>query len=129
MPSLNPKRGGKRRLTRRNIKKAYPANRKERGEWVELLFMAEAARLGLKVLRPHGESARFDVVVEDGGGKLHRVQVKSTTAARKGAYECHCSWKSTTPVLPAACDNNTAGLDRRLRARQYSKQHIDFVAA
>ena len=39
-------------------------NCKERGEWAELCFMARAAELGLKVSKPYGDSASYDVGVE-----------------------------------------------------------------
>jgi len=55
---------------------------KERGEWVELCFMAKAAGLGMGVSKPLGESRRYDVLVE-AGGKIHRVQVKSTMYCRR----------------------------------------------
>ena len=59
---------------------------KERGEWAELVFMARAAGEGLKVLKPQGDSLRYDVAVE-GGGKILRVQVKSTIYRRRnGEY-------------------------------------------
>ena len=51
---------------------------KQRGEWVELQFMAEAALHGYHVLKPWGDSLAYDVAVEH-GGNLIRVQVKSTT--------------------------------------------------
>ena len=56
---------------------------KERGEWAELCFMARAAGLGMGVLKPFGESLRFDVGVLS-GGKVWRVQVKSTIYCRRG---------------------------------------------
>lgn len=96
-----------------NLKNAYPADQKERGEWVELLFMATLARLGSKVARPHGDSARYDVIVE-GGGKLYRVQVKSTTFKRKECWECLCFWSRVS---------------ERREAKQYSTEQIDFIAA
>jgi PD-(D/E)XK endonuclease len=40
---------------------------KERGEWAELCFMARAADRGLNVSRPHGDSASYDVGVEQNG--------------------------------------------------------------
>ena len=52
---------------------------KERGEWVELLFMAAAASHGYHVLKPWGDSLEYDVAVEHAGGML-RVQVKSSSA-------------------------------------------------
>lgn len=98
--------------TKRSLKKAYPRDQKERGEWVELLFMAEAARLGCKVARPLGE-ARYDVLVE-GGGRIHRVQVKSTTFNRKGCYECLCFWSRVS---------------EKRESKQYTDEQIDLVAA
>jgi hypothetical protein len=56
---------------------------KERGEWAELYFMMLAAGLGLKVLRLFGQTGRYDVGVEN-GGRLLRVQVKSTMYRRRG---------------------------------------------
>jgi len=56
---------------------------KERGEWAELCFMERAARHGLRVSKPHGDSAPYDVVVE-WGGRFRRVQVKSTIYRRRG---------------------------------------------
>jgi hypothetical protein len=52
-------------------------NFKERGEWVELLFMAAALRHGFKILRPWGDSSPFDVAIHFGNrivrgpGKVH----------------------------------------------------------
>ena len=56
---------------------------KERGEWAELCFMALAKGMGLGVLKPFGESGRYDVAVEN-GGPIWRVQVKSTIYCRRG---------------------------------------------
>jgi PD-(D/E)XK endonuclease len=61
---------------------------KERGEWAELVFMARAVERGFAVSRPHGDSAAYDVGVEH-AGRFSRVQVKSTTFCRKGAYACN----------------------------------------
>jgi len=58
---------------------------KRRGEVVEAEFLAKAARLGFKVLKPWGDSERYDFVVEGGKG-FWRVQVKFTTCERDGAY-------------------------------------------
>ena len=95
-----------------NLRKIYPSDPKERGEWVELLFMATAARYGLKVSKPHGD-ARYDVIIE-GGEKLYRVQVKSTTFNRRGCYECLCFWSRVS----------AKGTPKR-----YSRRQIDLVAA
>jgi hypothetical protein len=56
---------------------------KERGEWAELCFMALVAGMGMGVLRPFGDSRRYDVCVE-AGGRIWRVQVKSTIYCRRG---------------------------------------------
>ena len=58
-------------------------NCKERGEWAELCFMAKAAGHGLRVSKPYGDSASYDVGVER-EGRILRVQVKSTLYRRRG---------------------------------------------
>jgi hypothetical protein len=58
---------------------------KERGEWVELVFMAAAASHGYHVLKPSGDSRAYDVAIEH-GGDLIRVQVKSTTKRANTGY-------------------------------------------
>jgi hypothetical protein len=60
---------------------------KERGEWVELRFMAEAMRRGYKVLKPWGDSQPFDVAINF-GSRIVRVQVKSTTLRVGTGYRC-----------------------------------------
>jgi hypothetical protein len=61
---------------------------KERGEWVELHFMAAAALHGYHVLKPSGDCLPYDVGIEQRGGLL-RVQVKSTSARKgRGGYLC-----------------------------------------
>jgi len=89
-----------------------PAEQKARGQWVELLFMARAAREGLKVAKPHGD-ARYDVIVESRTG-LHRVQVKSTLFKRRECYECLCFWSRVSLTG---------------EAKRYRPAQVDFVAA
>jgi hypothetical protein len=60
---------------------------KERGEWVELRFMAEALRHGFRVSKPWGDSSAYDVGVEGEAGVL-RVQVKSTDCRTQYGYLC-----------------------------------------
>ncbi len=79
---------------------------KRRGEWVELKFMAEAAGRGLTVLKPYGDSSRFDCVVKSGSSLL-KVQVKSVSTLRNYSYRC--TLKSGRRYVP------------------YSSHEIDFV--
>jgi hypothetical protein len=64
-------------------KSKWVAGCKERGEWAELCFMALVRGMGFGVLKPYGESGRYDVAVE-WGGRILRVQVKSTIYCRRG---------------------------------------------
>src|SRR5579863_8175970 len=64
-------------------------NGKRRGEWAELQFVAAAAKHGLQVFRPFGDSASYDAVIET-HGHFVRVQVKSTRSRRpEGCYRCN----------------------------------------
>ena len=60
---------------------------KERGEWVELQFMAAAALHGYRVLKPWGDSFEYDIAIEH-GGDIVRVQVKGSSARKGGGYLC-----------------------------------------
>lgn len=60
---------------------------KERGEWVEAKFIAEALRRGYRVLKPWGDSQAFDVAVNF-GNRIVRVQVKSTAYRVGTGYRC-----------------------------------------
>jgi hypothetical protein len=62
-------------------------NRKRRGEWAELRFMADAAQHGLVVSKPWGDSERYDVGVEH-NGQYRRVQVKSVSYHKGLSYRC-----------------------------------------
>jgi hypothetical protein len=62
------------------------SNFKQRGEWVELQFMAVAAKHRFAVSKPWGTQA-YDVGIEHGANFL-RVQVKSTTHRAGGGYRC-----------------------------------------
>jgi hypothetical protein len=62
-------------------------NFKKRGEWVELIFMAQAMRKGFNVSRPWGDSSPHDVGIEH-GRCLTRVQVKSTSFRIGNGYLC-----------------------------------------
>lgn len=60
---------------------------KERGEWVELQFMAAAAQRRFAVSKPWGDMQAYDVGVEQEENYL-RVQVKSTTMRSGAGYLC-----------------------------------------
>ena len=81
---------------------------KDQGEWAELCFMTKAAGMGLKVVRPFGDSSSYDVGVECAGGIL-RVQVKSSIYQRRGmrSYAVHLHTHN---------------------AQQYAKGTVDFFA-
>jgi hypothetical protein len=81
---------------------------KERGEWVELLFMAWAVSKGLKVSKPWGDSAPYDVGIEH-LGRLIRVQVKSTSYRLGTGYLC--------------------GFRPNQRRKRYARRKVDFFAA
>ncbi len=69
--------------------------------------MVEAAARGLHLLRPYGDSARFDFVVTR-GARFRRVQVRATSVLSNGSYQCNCA----------------SGKARR----PYSSRQIDFLA-
>jgi len=85
---------------------------KQRGEWVELKFMMEAAARGFNVAKPHGESARYDASVEK-RGNFRRVQIKSTstrwTDNYANAYRCYT-------------------ISNQRTRKRYSPKQIDFLA-
>jgi len=47
------------------------------------VFYGAGGGVGMGVLKPYGESGRYDVAVEN-GGRILRVQVKSTIYCRRG---------------------------------------------
>jgi hypothetical protein len=82
---------------------------KQRGEWVELKFMTEAAQRRFAVSKPWGDTRAYDVGIEHGENFL-RVQVKSTTYRVAAGYLCKFK------------PNHMKKLD-------YSLQQIDLFAA
>jgi hypothetical protein len=79
---------------------------KARGEWAELRFMIRATELGLRVTKPWGDNAPYDLAIET-NGRFLRVQVKCTRFRRGRSYKCHL-------------DSN---------GRAYTPDQIDFIAA
>ena len=82
---------------------------KQRGEWVELLFMTESARRLFTVSKPWGDTLSYDVGIEYEGSFL-RVQVKSTTMRAGAGYLCQ--------FMP-----------NHLKKHDYSLKQIDLFAA
>jgi len=82
---------------------------KERGEWVELKFMAEAAQRRFAVSKPWGDIRAYDVGIEHEQNFL-RVQVKSTVVRSGAGYRCQF-----TPNFQ--------------KKRDYSLDQIDLFAA
>ena len=81
---------------------------KERGEWVEAQFIAEALRRGYTVLKPWGDSRQFDVAINF-GSRIVRVQVKSTSYRVGTGYRCE--------------------FERNRRSSPYTLKEVDFFAA
>lgn len=62
-----------------------------RGDLAELEVAASLLRLGRHVLRPISSASRYDIVVDEGGGRFVRIQCK-TAVVRHGAVVFHaCS--------------------------------------
>ena len=63
------------------------ADKKERGEWAEMIFMLRATEHGFPVSKPWGESRSYDFVVGR-PGHFVAVQVKSTTFELEEGWLC-----------------------------------------
>jgi len=61
-------------------------NPKRSGEMSEAAFLLKASSMGFRVSKPWGDSERYDFVV-DSGGRLWRVQLKSTGVVHARGYE------------------------------------------
>jgi len=75
---------------------------KARGEWAELRFMARAAELGLRVTKPWGDNAPYDLAV-DCAGHFLRIQIKCTQQKRWNSYRC-CIAANHAPYTPDQID-------------------------
>jgi hypothetical protein len=77
---------------------------KERGEWAELYFMMMAAGQGMKVSKPFGDLASYDVGAENRRQVL-RVQVKSTIYKRRnGEYSLNVMGAQRKKYEPGTVD-------------------------
>jgi PD-(D/E)XK nuclease superfamily protein len=75
---------------------------KARGEWAELRFMTRATELGLRVTKPWGDNAPYDLVI-DCAGHFLRIQVKCTRYRRGQSYKCHLD-SNGHPYRPGQLD-------------------------
>src|SRR5277367_6094733 len=80
------------------------------GDLGEVAFVHKAMSLGYVVGKPYGQMHRYDFMVE-GGNKLWRVQVKTSTCMRDGCYQL-CVQRIT-----------------HRRTVAYKKSELDFVVA
>ena len=71
----------------KNQKPKIIEDKKQRGEWVESVFMAKANEHGLPVSKPWGELSSYDFVIGK-TGRFVSVQVKSTLSKLKTGYVC-----------------------------------------
>ena len=78
-------------------------NFKQRGEWVEMLFMARASREGLQVSKPYGDSAAYDFIVES-GSRCSRIQVKSTRSPYQNGFRCNLRASMSRRYKPDSFD-------------------------
>ncbi len=62
-------------------------DKKRRGEWAEMIFMARSAERGIAISKPWGESRSYDFVVGC-PGRFVAVQVKSTIFALEQGWIC-----------------------------------------
>src|SRR5579863_6471726 len=68
------------------VRKPRRPNPKRRGELAEAAFLLKAQSMGFRVARPWGDSDRYDFIL-DSGGRLWRVQLKSTEVLHSRGYE------------------------------------------
>ena len=59
-------------------------NLKRRGSQYEAAFATQALKRGLDILEPYGDYMPYDVMVQNGDGRIQRVQVKGTSSRIKG---------------------------------------------
>jgi hypothetical protein len=83
-------------------KRKIIVDKKHRGEWAEMIFMARATELGIAVSKPWGESRSYDFVVGC-PGHFVAVQVKSTTFALEPGWKCKLG-SGNKPYPPGAFD-------------------------
>lgn len=88
-------------------------NSKQIGISTELQCLAACGKLGIQVLIPYGDYARYDFVI-DVNNKFYRVQCKTSSKRDEGVYEFSC--------------RSTAANYSRAATRSYTEEEIDFYA-
>jgi|SRR5579863_1282963 len=83
-------------------------NFKQRGEWVEVQFIAQALRQNFRVLKPWGDSSSYDIAVES-SRRFFKIQVKSTSFRIGNGYLC--------------------AFKPNRRGQRYTTKTVDFFAA
>jgi len=105
------KQGDRRRITKKDIvfDGKVIEDKKERGEWVEAIFLVRAGEHGIPVSKPCGDSRSYDFVA---GRPRHfkAVQVKCTTCVSRTGYGYNCCVTSTG-------------------RKRYKPESFDFLAA
>jgi len=89
-------------------------NPKRTGELSEAAFLLKATSMGFRVAKPWGDSERYDFIV-DSGGRLWRVQLKSTAVVHARGYEVQPLYS----VYRRACGRGKA---------EYTADEIDVLA-
>ena len=62
----------------------FEPTKKQLGERAQAHVIAKFLEIGYTVLRPYGDSSRYDLVIEDAEGQFWRVQVKSAWVEKEG---------------------------------------------
>jgi hypothetical protein len=84
---------------------------KHRGDIYEMQFMIEASKRGFGVAKPIGENERYDVILDRGGRRMWRVQVKGSGYVRRNGFSVRTCRRSGGKLMP------------------YTPRQIDFLAA
>ena len=83
-------------------------NLKRRGSQYEAAFVTQALKRGLDILEPYGDYMPYDVMVQNGDGRILRVQVKGTSSQikNKPGYKVIAATGNTTktPINPEEVD-------------------------
>jgi len=83
-------------------------NPKRRGSQYESAFVTQALKRGLDILEPYGDYMPYDVMVQNGDGRILRVQVKGTSSQikNKPGYKVIAAHGNATkaPINPEDVD-------------------------